>query len=414
MCDTTGPHTTQSAPHPTSEDNDLSPPSRHTINRPFSDLHFLRQAISVLYLFTLCATLVAGLWPFHPPTNEVTWVENENALRFGKHGTALSSRTFVLGSYGGPSCSLEAWLEPALTWTTGSILTFYDSSNTREFSMRQDFTDLVLQRGVENPARHKSQMQMRVANVFRRRQAFITVTSDGQDTSVYVDGHWITTAPGFGLSTSDLRGQLILSNSPLRDSSWPGQMRGLAIYSSQFSPPQVARHYEDWIRRQAFMLIEPEQALALYPFNEHGGNIIHNAIKPGTDLDIPKHYVVVDQLLFEPPWQEFHTQRNYWKNCILNVEGFIPLGFFLSLYFTVVCKMKRASLAAIVVGGAISLVIEFLQAFLPTRYSGLTDIVTNTLGTGVGVMLHRAGVLLLARWPALNFWLRRSGSHPRL
>lgn len=403
MRDTTEPHTTQSAPHPRSEDNDLPPPSRHQINTPFSDLHFLRHAISVLCLFTLCATLVAGLWPFHPPTNEVTWAENENALRFGGHGTALSARTFVLGSYGGPSCSLEVWLEPALTWTTGSIFTFYDSSNTRELSMRQDFTDLVLQRGVENPGRHKSQTQMRVADVFRRRQAFITVTSDGQNTSIYIDGHWITTAPGFGLSISDLRGQLILANSPLRDSSWPGQVRGLAIYSSQLSLPQVVRHYENWTQRQAPTLIGPGRAIALYLFNEHRGRTVHNAIASGIDLEIPKHFLVVHQLLLEPPWQEFHTQRNYLRNCVLNVGFFVPLGFFFSLYFTLVCKVQRASLVAIILGGAVSVVIEVSQAYLPTRYSGITDIVTNTLGAAAGVALHRAGVWLLARRPALDF-----------
>jgi len=118
------------------EDKDFPPPSSRQINTlPFSGLHLSRQAISVLCLFTLCGTLVAGLWPFHSPTNEVSWVENENALRFGDHGTALSSRTFVFGSYGGPSCSLEVWLEPSLTWATGSILTFYGSLNARQLSM---------------------------------------------------------------------------------------------------------------------------------------------------------------------------------------------------------------------------------------------------------------------------------------
>ncbi len=150
------------------------------------------------------------------------------------------------------------------------------------------------------------------------------------------------------------------------------------------------------------MLVKHERALAFYLFNEGGGKVIHNAIGSGIDLDIPTHYLVVDQLLLEPPWQEFYTQRNYLKNCVINIAGFVPLGFVFSLYFAAVCKMKRASLAAIVIGGAVSLVIEVWQAYLPTRYSGMTDIITNTLGTGFGVMLYRASAALLARLPVLN------------
>jgi VanZ family protein len=381
--------------------------------RPFRDLHLSRPAITVLCLFTLCATLVAGLWPFHSPTNEVSWVENENALRFGDHGTALSSRAFGFGGYDGPPCSLEVWLEPDRTWTTGSVLAFYGSSDTRQFSMQQDLSDLVLLHGVGSPGHETGQTQMRVEDVFRKRQVFITVTSNGQSTAIYLDGHLARRSTGFDLSLSDLGGQIILANSPLRGHRWPGQLRGLAIYGSELSPEQVVRHYEDWTQRQEPTLVKHERALALYLFNERGGKIIHDAIRPGIDLDIPKHYLVVDQLLLEPPWQEVHTQHNYLKNCFLNIAGFVPLGFFFSLYFAAVCKMKRASLAAIVLGGAVSLVIEVWQAYLPTRYSGMTDIITNTLGTGVGIVLRRAGVVLLARGPASSRWAGHSGSPPQ-
>ena len=369
------------------------------IGRPFSVLHLWdiqipRRAIGALCLATVCAILVAGLWPFCAPVNEVSWVKQGNAIRFGEHGTALSSDRLDFVSQTGAACSLEIWVQPAQTWANGSILTFYGFSKSREFRLEQDYTDLVLRLGDEDVKSKDGRQVLRIRNVFRKKQAFITVTSDGQETSVYIDGQLAGRSSDFKLSRRDLSGQLILANSPFRDQSWRGEVKGMAIYGTTLDAVQVQQHYQNWAERGEPLPQDSEPTNALFLFREHGGSVIHNAVSGGVNLEVPTRFLVVDQLRFESPRSEYHSEPSYLKSAVLNIAGFIPLGLVLSFYLTSVKGMKRATLLTVLAGMAVSLVIEYFQSFLPTRYSGCTDLFTNTFGTWVGAMLCKR----FARW----------------
>jgi len=324
-------------------------------------------------------------------------LENENGLRFRRYGTILSSGVFERATSDGPSCSLEIWLEPARTWNSGTVLAFYRSLNPGQFSLQQSHTDLLLQRDIEDGRRHSKPARLYVDEVLRK-EVFVTVTSSGgKDTAVYVDGRLMTRSLRFGLSMNDLAGQLIGANSPLQPNSWSGQLRGLAIYRSELNAAQVVQHYEDWTQKGKPTVVDNESALALYLFDEHTGRIIHNRVRSGTDLYIPERYLVVHQALLEPPWTEFNTSWGYVKNVFINIAGFVPLGFFLYAYFSPMRRMRCAAVATVLLGSMLSLMIEVLQAHLPTRDSGFTDVITNTLGTGVGVVLCRDATLRLTR-----------------
>jgi len=43
-----------------------------------------------LCFIVLCITLSLGLWPFHAPRNDVTWLNDGSGLAFGKQGTVMS------------------------------------------------------------------------------------------------------------------------------------------------------------------------------------------------------------------------------------------------------------------------------------------------------------------------------------
>jgi len=327
----------------------------------------------------------------------VYWLENENGIRFGHYGTILSSGILESSSSDGPACSLEIWLEPASAWNAGTVLAFYRPLNSGQFSLQQNHTDLALQRNIGDPHHQDQLARMFVDDVFRKRQLFITVTSDGLNTAVYIDGRLATRSLRFGLSIKDLSGKLIIANSPLQSDSWSGQVRGLALYRSELSAAKVVEHYERWTRRGKPWVADNERAIALYLFDEHDGKVIHNQVKSGIDLDISERYMVVDQTLLEPSWKEFKTQGSYLKNALINIGGFVPLGFSVCAYFSLVRRLRRPAIATVIVGVLVSVIIEVIQAYLPTRDSGMTDVMTNTLGAWVGVASYQATAARLGR-----------------
>ncbi len=375
-------------------------------NLPCGQLRIPTRLIAPLCLLTICAILVAGLWPFRAPTNQVTWIQGENGIRFGTHGTALSTEALAIGG-GGGACTIELWIEPAEIWTTGSILTFYNPQAAREFSIQQDFADLLLTNGSVRDG-GKGRQELRVENVFRDKQPFITITSDGRQTVVYVDGRLATSSPGFILSSRDLAGQIIVATSALRNHGWSGDLKGLAIYSTALVSAQVQQHYASWTNLGAPQLDKNTSAVAVYALTEHGGSAIASVIGSAPTLNIPERFGVIDQLRFESPVSEFRSQDTYLKNALTNVAGFVPLGFVCGLYLRVVRKTKYVTLKTILVGATVSLAIEYFQSYLPTRFSGITDLITNTAGTWLGVVLCSYFLSLSSRYRAGHFAVQPS------
>ena len=84
----------------------------------------------------------------------------------------------------------------------------------------------------------------------------------------------------------------------------------------------------------------------------------------------------------------------------VNVLGYAPLGFLLALVFLRSGHTARALLAAVVGGAALSLCMETLQSYLPSRIPSNVDLVLNTLGSALGACTAWAlsGLGVIDRW----------------
>jgi hypothetical protein len=347
--------------------------------------------VSAGCLCVLGIILIAGLWPLHISSNHVSWLKNQNGLLFGHYGSIVSAGAFRESNLkDDTSCSLEIWLEPSLTDEKKTILSFDGSTHSGEpFSLHQNKDRLRIQQHNVDERGTSRTAWFTVDGVFREKKpVFVTITLGNQDTSVYLDGVLAKVFPLLGVSRNNLTGRLVVADSPTSSSNWSGHILGLAIYRRQLTAAQVVQHWVSWTKTLRPTLVEGEAPVALYLFDEGKGNIVHNQLDSATDLVIPARYFVLHPGFLVAPWREFKPTWSYWQDFSVNIAGFIPLGFCVAAYFSTVETINRPRATTIVLGFIVSLTIEVLQTFLPTRSSGTTDLVTNTLGTAIGMMLY--------------------------
>jgi len=344
-----------------------------------------RGILGFICLILLCGILYAGLHPFHVPANQVAWVTDADAVRFGESGTMLSTGSFPPP---GAGRSIEIWARPGLTKDSNTLLAFYSPSSPRQLSLFQSESDLRI--GIQSSAAWRSVKTEKtyVDDAFRDgKTAFWTVTFGQSGSAVYRNGALVKRS-SLKPSGSELSGRLVIGNSPIFSDSWSGVLRGLAIYDTALDPAQIARHYSSWTKRGAPVLASDDVCIALYLFNERAGRIVHNRVRSENDLYIPPKFLVLRQTVLDPVWRAFNWSSGFWKDAFINVGGFIPFGLFFCAWFSA-RGLRAPALRASALGAAVSVFIELTQSFLPTRDSSMADLIDNILGAVLGAAAYR-------------------------
>jgi VanZ family protein len=188
----------------------------------------------------------------------------------------------------------------------------------------------------------------------------------------------------------NLSGRFVLADSVQGHNSWRGEVLGLAMYDSHLTPSQIAEHDETWTTNGEPTIRKDEAPVGLYLFNEHAGNVVYNRVDAANNLVIPTRYFALHPTFLASVRQDYQPTLEYWWDIGVNIVGFIPYGFLFSVLWSEIRAIKYPALTTISIGLLISLTIEVLQAFLPTRSSGSTDLITNTFGSALGVMIYRS------------------------
>jgi len=340
------------------------------------------------------AMMGATLWPFDPhPRNRVEWIEQSNGVHFSKAGVIVGNSAFpVKEAQSEQECSLEIWLSADGLSDRDTILTFYAGEPPPHFLLRQYQSAVVISyesrtaRG--GGPKGRANTELYVGDVFKNgRATLLTVTSGVKGINIFVDGVVRRTVPDDELSVRAFSGKLIVGTSPWTYGRWAGRLYGLAVYASELDAAQVHEHYDEWTRHGEIAGATPDAAVARFMFDEQQGSVIHDRIPGAPDLSIPAYFQLPEKAMLAAPFKEVMPLWVRIDDIARNILGFVPFGMLVYLYLMRVRGDFSAALLTIFIGGTTSLFIEFLQAFIPRRDSDVTDIITNTLGTMVGVLL---------------------------
>jgi VanZ family protein len=355
-----------------------------------------KKLLAILCGIAVMAMLFATLWPFNPfPRNRVSWLPDTNGIRFGGPGLVLSKTPLRAdGAESGNSCSLELLLRPASIDVSTTILSFYSPDNPQQFAVRQWTDSLLVTRDLVIAENKMKRTKFDVDHVFQpAKRALLTITSGPNGTVVYSNGSHAQTFSRFTIPKNVLSGQIIVGTSSVDYQPWPGEISGLAIYSKELTAAEVARHYASWIGEREIAPADFDGTIARYAFTERSGNEIYDAVRSAPSLDIPDYFRVPHKVLLKSAVKEFEASRKYVMDVLMNIAGFVPLGFIFCAYFLLTRTRGQAILYATLVGGILSVLIEVLQAYIPQRVSGTTDIITNTLGALLGAILARPNMV---------------------
>jgi len=342
----------------------------------------------VCCIVTLCVLCIAGFSPFTPhPRNEVRWLEKQNGLHFGEYATILTEVPLRLEGSPDGSCTVELWMQPGVIADSNTMLAFYMPDNLLQFSIVQFGDDLSLERKPGDRASRAKRTFVYVSHILKQDvPVLITVTAGQEGTTLYVNSEPVATSSTFGLSRRDLAGQIVVGNSPFVNDSWSGNLYGIGVYNQALTPEQVRKNYDRWTQSGQPDELAGKSAAAVFSFAERSGTVVHNRVVTGPDLTIPKSYVVLHPPFFEAFWRPETFDWPFWKDMLLNVCGFVPLGICFSAYFARLMTVRRAMFLAILFGVTLSFSIEATQYFLPTRDSDSRDFINNSLGTLLGAL----------------------------
>jgi hypothetical protein len=351
-----------------------------------------------LAVAVLTGILIFGLNPQgYKFSNEVSWITDQPGIRFGKYGIAYTNSFYIMigdNASKPNSFSIELALKPANYHEKGTnfILVLHNGRDRSQLLIWQYHSWIILMNGDDYD--HRRRTKRIAVNIASQSPTtrFITVTTGKEGTDVYLDGRFVRRKKDLILKIPDSgKTRLLVGNSIYGKQSWQGDVYGLAFYGYILTAQDIKRHFNRWSQDRNFSFANKDNPVALYYFDEKAGGIAIDHADGKHHLEIPATMRIFKKKILSSDGSGFKFNRSAYEDNILNLFGFIPFGFILAATLIKLGGTLEKHYFFITVSFcfAVSLIIEILQAWLPSRSSSMPDLIFNTFGALIGVVILR-------------------------
>ncbi|MFC1635894.1 VanZ family protein [Planctomycetota bacterium] len=366
-----------------------------------------RLSVSLLILVSI-VTLLFGLWPLDfLPENRVRWLTKHDGIQFYKQG--LSTRRASGGVIYSDSpvdvrtrthifepTTIEIYAESHEAKGSGlaHILSFHDGYPRSPLVIGQWKTYLVIRsRDNQNDARDTYREIDLKHGLSTNEKKLITIASGAERTEIYVNGELAQSYDVQSLiGVEHFSGYLNLGNSSVGHSAWVGNLYGVAFYDTLLTSEQIQQHYKVWTDKSVDKpaAIEPEPMI-LYTFAERTGAWVRNQMGKSNHLTIPTRFKSLRRDVVVWFWRDMNWDKEAGKDILVNILGFVPFALCMLIFLIGNRHLSpgQAAFLTILAGAILSFIIETSQMALPTRTPSLLDLLCNTAGAGLAILLLR-------------------------
>ncbi len=342
-----------------------------------------------------CALMVfAGLWPFtFCPLNRAVWCGSDGGITFSRPAAVYDVKE--LDASRGSVLAESTVTITIRVRTAGKVPRFVSqmvsfSRGDRLFAVIGDWkSHLVLQRfGVGPWPNLGRKYECAVRGVLQPHIAreIVIVTGPG-GTKIFVDKREVMSDWDFRLFGGGAGGpvRLALGGTLTGKYTWNGTIYGFSMILGDASRRLIA--HGDAPDFTGCDGTEPGRLIVGYAFRVQD-SVVNSCAGDGHALAIRKHFPIIGGNMLVPFWDDFTNDESYYADIAVNILGFAPFGFLLSLFLIRARKPGKNRIIPWVVaaGLAFSLGIELAQVYLPGRSSQMSDIITDTAGTYLGAL----------------------------